>query len=260
MVEVTAGYQVSYDIGCMRSIRKLSSAVASRFLDMLTRFMVNPASNGLNFETVEGAADRNIKSVRIDQKYRAIAYVSDQNVLFLHVNDHDKAYRWAVGRRVQIDKANSRIRILEAVPEQAELPQTEEGISEEVIDGEAASAPVPLFDDFDDETLLLAGVTQEEIPLARRLTGQRQLELAEEQLDATSFHALYALAAGYAPAEGRQMLAIGSDEEGEGEVSAKTEEPEDFAEIIQSAESRQRVFIPDSEEELRRVFEDDLEH
>src|SRR5690554_5562550 len=98
MSDVPTGYQVSYDIRCMRSLRKLPGAVSSKFLDMMMRFMANPTTKGLNFESVEGAADRNIKSLRVDQKYRAIAYVCDQDILFLHVNDHDKAYRWAMGR------------------------------------------------------------------------------------------------------------------------------------------------------------------
>lgn len=250
MSDVPTGYQVSYDIRCMRSLRKLPGAVSSKFLDMMMRFMANPTTKGLNFESVEGAADRNIKSLRVDQKYRAIAYVCDQDILFLHVNDHDKAYRWAMGRRVQIDRASNRIRIVEATPEQAELPpvDAEKAAADETTSNEG------LFDSIDDDLLLSVGVTREEIPLVRKIRGQAQLEAAEENFDATTHDALIALAAGYAPDEIRELLAIdtagGSDEE----------EGLDFSTVVASAESRQRVFIPDGEEELRRVFEGDLQH
>lgn len=67
--------RVSYDIGCMKSLRKLPDRVALKFMDMMTRYMSDPSANGLNLETVEGARDNSIKSLRVDQGYRAIRTV-----------------------------------------------------------------------------------------------------------------------------------------------------------------------------------------
>jgi hypothetical protein len=92
-------HRVSYDLGCLRSLKKLPDRVSAKFLDMMTRFMSDPSAHGLNFESVKGTHDRGAKSVRIDQSYRAIAFVTGPNIMFLHVNAHDDAYRWAEAQR-----------------------------------------------------------------------------------------------------------------------------------------------------------------
>ena len=109
----TITMRVSYDIGCMKSLRKLPDKVTLRFMDMMTRYMSDPSGNGLNLETVEGAKDSSIKSLRVDQGYRAIAFEVGRDIMFVHVNEHDKAYRWAGARRVKLDPDTNRIRVIE---------------------------------------------------------------------------------------------------------------------------------------------------
>ncbi|MFN3472570.1 MAG: hypothetical protein ACK4ZW_00860 [Blastomonas sp.] len=111
----TMSKRVSYDIGCMKSLRKLPDKVTLKFMDMMGRYMSNASMNGLNLETVEGAKDSSIKSLRVDQGYRAIAFEVGQDIMFVHANEHDKAYRWAAARRVKLDSRTNRIRIIEEI-------------------------------------------------------------------------------------------------------------------------------------------------
>ena len=99
----------------MKSLRKLPDKVAIRFMDMMTRYMTDPSGNGLNLESVEGSKDRSIKSLRVDQGYRAIAFDVGRDIMFVHVNEHDKAYRWATGRRLKLDPKTNRIRVIEEI-------------------------------------------------------------------------------------------------------------------------------------------------
>ena len=94
-MNIQVAHRVSYDVGCMRSLKKLPDSVSAKFLDMMTRYMSDPTGKGLNFESIERTRDRGVKSIRIDRGYRAIAFVSGQDIMFIHVNEHDKAYRWA---------------------------------------------------------------------------------------------------------------------------------------------------------------------
>ena len=103
----TMNKRVSYDIGCMKSLRKLPDRVALRFMDLMTKYMSDPSANGLNLETVEGSKDSSIKSLRVDQGYRAIAFEVGRDIMFVHVNEHDKAYRWAAGRRASVPVAGA---------------------------------------------------------------------------------------------------------------------------------------------------------
>ena len=111
-MSIALGKRVSYDQGCLKAVRKLPDYVSGKFLDVMSRYMDNPAANGLNLESVEGSKDKSLKSLRLDQSYRAIAFETATDIMFVHVNDHDKAYRWAEGRRVKLDNASNRIRIV----------------------------------------------------------------------------------------------------------------------------------------------------
>lgn len=236
--------RVAYDIGCMKSLRKLPDRVIVRFLEMMTKYMSDPSANGLNLETVEGAKDSSIKSLRVDQGYRAIAFEVANDVMFVHVNEHDKAYRWASGRRLKLDTNTNRIRIVEEI----------DTISVDVATPAVAVNEPKLFSGISDERLSKLGVPQEELLTVRALSSVEALEAAEEHLDPLSYQILYALAAGFTDDEVSAM--VGIDDTGE-----ETSEPSDaptFGSLIDTAESRQTIFIPDDEAELKRVFEQEL--
>lgn len=234
--------RVSYDIGCMKSLRKLPDKVAVRFMDMMTRYMTDPSGNGLNLETVEGAKDSAIKSLRVDQGYRAIAFDIGRDIMFVHVNEHDKAYRWAEGRRIKLDPNTNRIRVIEEV-------------AAETVNVAVSSEP-SLFADVSDARLAALGVPAEELPAARSITTVEALDAAEERFDPLTYQVLYALAAGYNDDEIGTLTGVTEAS------AARTDEPSEgltFSTLIETDESRQTIFIPESEAELRRVFEEGLE-
>ena len=243
MVSLTK--RVSYDMGCMRSLKKLPDRVSAKFLDMMTRYMSDPAGNGLNLESVQGAGDRGVKSVRIDQGYRAIGFESGKDIMFIHVNEHDKAYRWATGRSVQVDPATNRIRIIEEVPK----------VSVEVVSADSANETPRLFALISDMRLLSLGVLDTEIPTLRQLQNQADLDQVEASFDPISFDILIALCAGFEDAEIIELIGAGQIDE-EDSIAVKKLE---FADAIATDESRQRIFIPENENELRRFFEGDLD-
>lgn len=236
--------RVSYDIGCMKSLRKLPDRVAIKFMDMMTRYMSEPSGNGLNLETVEGAKDSSIKSLRLDQGYRAIAFEVGRDIMFVHVNEHDKAYRWAAGRRVKLDPDTHRIRVIEEVDAVTELAATP-----------APNAP-RLFEEIRDARLRALGVAEEELTAIRQIPTIEALEGAEDRFDPLTYQILYAVAAGYEDEEIRSLTGVGA------EADAEPQQPAadlTFGKLIETEQSRQTIFIPESESELRRVFEEGLE-
>lgn len=236
--------RVSYDIGCMKSLRKLPDRVAIRFMDLMTKYMSDPSANGLNLETVEGSKDSSIKSLRVDQGYRAIAFEVGRDIMFVHVNEHDKAYRWAAGRRVKLDPETNRIRVIEEI----------DAVAEPV----AAAAPsVPrLFDDVADARLRALGVPEEELGAVRLIPTIEALEGVEERFDPLTYQILYAVAAGYEDEEIRSLTGVGAEPDQEPEQPAAELT---FDKLIETEQSRQTIFIPESQEELRLVFEEGLE-
>ena len=235
--------RVSYDIGCMKSLKKLPDKVAVKFMEMMTRYMTDPSGEGLNLETVKGAKDSSVKSLRLDQGYRAIAFEFGQDIMFVHVNEHDKAYRWAEGRRVKLDPDTNRIRVIEQLDS-----QTEEAPP---VTAQQLFATVP------DKRLRALGVPAEEIPAIRLIESLETLEASEERFDPLTYRILYALAAGYTDEEVHALTGVTE--------TAETPKPAPgteltFERLIETEESRQTIFIPETEAELRRIFEEeDLE-
>ncbi len=233
------GKRVSYDQGCLRSVRKLPDYVSGKFLDVMSRYMDNPAGNGLNLESVEGSKDKSLKSLRLDQSYRAIAFETATDIMFVHVNAHDKAYRWAEGRRVKLDKSSNRIRIVE------EIEQFQESV-------DVADSPSGLFAAFKDKKLTSLGAAEEAIAIARTIETEEELEASEDRFDPLSFQVLYALAAGYSEEEVYSIVGSAIDD-------AENTGDKTFEELLTTEESRQTIFTPESIEELRRFFDGELE-
>lgn len=238
-MSVAQGKRVSYDQGCLRSVRKLPDYVSGKFLDVMSRYMDNPAGNGLNLESVEGSKDKSLKSLRLDQNYRAIAFETATDIMFVHVNAHDLAYRWAEGRRVKLDTALNRIRIVE------EIEQVQQTVDIDV-------TPTGLFAAFKDKKLTSLGVADEGIAIARSIETEEQLEASEDRFDPLSFDVLYALAAGYSEEEVYSI--VGNEVGGAENTGDKT-----FEELLTTEESRQTIFTPQNIEELRRFFDGELE-
>ncbi len=65
----------------------------NKVMDFIDRFRENPTSSGINYEKINAAKDRNLRSVRIDNTYRAIVLSpkSGNVYLLLWVDHHDDA-------------------------------------------------------------------------------------------------------------------------------------------------------------------------
>lgn len=90
-----------------------TSAVQGKVLKWALRFQSDPTSNGINYKPINGARDKNLKSVRIDQDWRGIVFkppAGDVYVL-MYVDRHDAAYKWAEGRRVAVNPTTGALQV-----------------------------------------------------------------------------------------------------------------------------------------------------
>src|SRR5215471_40283 len=62
--------------------------------EFFEKFQLHPESDGINYEPIQSARDKNFYSVRIDQAYRAvIARPASDVYVLMWVDSHDEAYR-----------------------------------------------------------------------------------------------------------------------------------------------------------------------
>ena len=95
------------------STKKLSANDRGRVLDFLTKFLDDPSSPGLYFETIEGGKDSSMKSARITQDLRTIIHLSDSVMTILFAGHHQQAYKWAERRRVEHHPVTGTLQIVE---------------------------------------------------------------------------------------------------------------------------------------------------
>lgn len=237
------GLHVDIEKSCLKSLAKVPPNVAASFIAMTAKIMADSTANGLHVEPLAGARDRTMRSVKIDRGYRAIASLQGKHILFLHVNEHDKAYRWARGREVSYDEAINRIRILVADVESIELPSSAKEFRQ-----------TGLFDAYEDDLLVDLGVGRNEIPVLRALVSEADLTASEEHFDATTFDILVALQSGYGPQDIPAVLGVADDGS-----DVRFETAEGLEEALGSEVALATIFVPKDETELRRVLEGDMQ-
>ena len=244
-------YRVSFDIACMKALRKVPSKVMERFHDMVLKLMVDPTRSGLNIESIQGARDPAMRSFRIDQGYRAIGYLQGGDLLLLHVDEHDKAYRWAANRTVQFNPKLNRIQVLESHPMEEAEASILPALSDPKIQARQIDTDRPgLFDPYTDMELLQLGIPAEYLVRIRAYHDEAELEVDQSEFDSSSYDILFSLAAGFSLDEIPDLV-IAAD--------AGKSISLGFADALRTDESRQQIFVPEDGDELRRFLNGDLE-
>src|SRR3954453_8126364 len=104
-------------------------AIASEFLDAFARipraqqrkvreftekFRANPKSSAINYEKIHAARDDKVRTVRIDQKYRAVILHPDAGDVYLltWVDNHDEAMAWAAKRTFDINPVTGALQVV----------------------------------------------------------------------------------------------------------------------------------------------------
>ena len=169
--------QVAFSKDFMEAYSRLPRKIQKKVREFTEKFQKDPTQTGINFERIEGARDPKVRSVRVDQAYRAIVIHPPKGDVYLNVwvDIHDEAYRWVRDRCFEIHPKSGTFQIFELAEdaEAAEVTRPSKAAAAKEVAG--------LLDAHDDEDLLLAGIPE---PL---LASVRSLE-TEADLDALAPH------------------------------------------------------------------------
>src|SRR3990172_5036595 len=99
----------------LEAFTKIPKQVQTKVRTFIEKFMLNPKAPGINYEKINDAKDKNVRSVRIDQAYRGIVLQPEEgNVyLLLWVDHHDEAYNWARNKIFNIHPETGGIQIID---------------------------------------------------------------------------------------------------------------------------------------------------
>lgn len=232
-------YQMWVSYQALQAASNLPKAIAAKFNKLVLSMRVNPESNGINFETIEGSADRRVKSLRVDQDYRAVAYVENGLCVLLHVAKHDDAYDWARRRKLHINSVTNAVQVVEMQETAEEVP---------AVAAAAPAAPASLFAGVSDADLANIGVPAEAMQRVRSLASEDEL-MDDTVLTPDVRDALVCLAAGYSVDEVPELIG----------ASRRTKPVADIRDALETEESRRMFWLPKDDEELSRMLDTPLE-
>lgn len=169
---------------CMEQLFKLPKAIQKSVLDFQKKYRENPKSDAINLESINTFKDKQLRTARITEKYRAIIRVpeSGDNYFLLWVDNHDEAMDWAKNKMFQWNENTQTAQIFTS------------HIEEQV--NEFATTQNSLFSGFDDSQLMAIGVPESQINLIKSLKDLNELGDAEKYLPSDAFENLFYLAEG----------------------------------------------------------------
>lgn len=230
-----AGYTVAISSDFFSAFAALPKAKQGRVMDFMSKFRSNPLAPGMNYEKINDAYDKNMRSVRIDDTYRAIVMRDDNVFLLLWVDHHDEAYDWARRKRCVLNHTTGSIQIYESTAAQDNPAPDPEAI--------------PLFADVKDHQLQALGVPEEQYPLVRSVDSETAFYALQAKLPRDAFEAL-------------DLVRDGCDIEEVVEIlygESKNGEHDNIAAALANPITQMQFTIVEGEEELKAMMNAPLE-
>jgi len=226
-------------------------AIASEFLDAFARipraqqrkvreftekFRSNPKGPGINYEKIHTVKDDKVRTVRIDQKYRAvILHPAEGDVYVLvWVDNHDEAMSWAGKRRFEVNPVTGSLQVYS-------VSEAEETVAKEKKNKEPG-----LLDAYDDDVLVSFGVPQALLPSVRAVKTQDALLALVKHLPAEAAEALTWLGEGNPVEEVRAAVTVTPTKE--------TVNTEDLGTALENPDTKRRFVTIKSQDDLTSIL------
>ncbi|MDQ3060057.1 MAG: AAA family ATPase [Pseudomonadota bacterium] len=232
-------------------LAKLPAKVHTKVMKWAIQFQADPKSPGINYESINGARDPNLKSVRLDGDWRGIVFkpsASDVYVL-LYVDHHDDAYRWAENRKLTINPVTGAMQMLtfESITEQVfqETPSANEAAVDGVVAQPAVAAAPALFASLEDRELMSLGVPQELLSFVRGIACEDELDAKQALLPLEAYEGLFLVAAGDTVNQVLNARETRVD---------KVIDTSDFAAALATPESQSRFVVVSDDESMTAIL------
>ena len=180
-----------------KAFNKLPEKSRGKVATFISKFRDNPTSPGLNYERIEGGKDGFIRSVRVDQEIRCIVRAPETGnaYVLLWVDKHDDAYQWARRRTCHVNRVSGALQVVD-------VESAEEAVATSTVAQQEVQAPSPshepksLFEECDDDQLMLLGVPEALLPAVRACSSEEALSRLIEWVPQSCVDGLILLADG----------------------------------------------------------------
>jgi len=228
------------------SVLKLPKTQQEKAVKFMELFRQDPTSAGINYETIQAARDKNLRSVRIDQAYRAIVLAPERGDVYilLWADKHDEAYEWACNKVLKINPENGVLQVLESqyIDEAQQLQQAT-----------GHKTKPGLFDAIRDRYLVRLGVPEDLVPLVRQIEIPVDVDDLKTKLPDEAYEALAMLADGVSLEEALSVYDVSLHDE------PAQIDTNDFASALDNPDSKRRFLLASDDEALQAMLDAPLE-
>jgi hypothetical protein len=173
---------------CMEQLFELPKVVQKKVLEFQRKFRENSKSEAIHLEPINTFKDQQLRTARIDVKYRAIVRVpeSGDNYYLLWVDNHDEAMDWAKNKMFLWNEST----------QTAQIFNSPELIDSEPLSIKKDSVGVGLYDSYTDEQMIAIGLPPTLLKLVRSIKDLNELGDSEKHLPTDAFENLFYLTEG----------------------------------------------------------------
>lgn len=221
----------------LESYANLPKQTQKKVMDFVQKFKLDTKSPSIHLEPIITFRDPQLRTARIDQKYRAILHVSTTNEIYhlLWVDNHDEAMKWASNKIFEWNQNTQAYQVYE-------YRESESG----AVFKETTAEKRKFCENFKDEDLLKIGVPYPLLTSVKLIDNYDNLELFENYLPREAFENLYYLL------DGTKIEDIVLEIE-EGTVSST-----DFHSQLSSANNLRNFFEVKDDSDIAELLSGDL--
>lgn len=220
---------------------RIPRAQQKKVHSFIRKFRADPTSHAINYEKIHDFVDPNLRTVRIDDAWRAIVLKPDtgNTHVLLWVDHHDEAMAWARNKRCTVHPATGSLQVLALHP------------SSGAVAADERSTETPgLFAPFDDAAIVGLGVPEGLLAMVRGVRSTDDLEGLRNDLPPEAFEALWFLAEGEPIEDVREALGLDKA----ADVAA-----DDFAAALKTDVTRRRFTVVADDEALAAMLDAPLD-
>ena len=166
---------------CYEPLFALPKKIQTKVVNFQRKFRECTTANGMHLEPIAQFNDASMRTARIDDNYRAVIGLIDDNAYLLYVGTHENAYNWGIRKKLVWNDHTQACQLV-----------TVHQISETVVKTEESEEIYPYADVLDEQWLKI-GVPEELIAQVKLIKSLDDLELLEEYLPTDAFENIYNL-------------------------------------------------------------------
>ena len=85
---------------CYEPLFALPKKIQSKVINFQRKFRECTTANGMHLEPIAQFNDSSMRTARIDDNYRAVIGIIDDNAYLLYVGTHENAYNWGIRKKL----------------------------------------------------------------------------------------------------------------------------------------------------------------